>query len=114
MPRKNSIQRQRTIKEVEQLTEWINQLRTLADEYNFRLEDVPDILTEYILIDNEILDLHEDNNTLKQRNNELAERLHQKEKECITIKNTIKDMMETERTHIGYNVLKQAYNAIME
>ena len=94
------------------MTEWINQLQALADKYQFQIEDTPDILTEYILIDNEVLDLHEDNKTLKQRNNELNKRLHQKEKECITIKNTIRTMYENERTHLGANVLKQLMEAI--
>ena len=70
--------------------------------------------------------LHEENEQLK---SELVEskkahsncdklwwKLHdekeQLEKENITIKNTIHNMMESERTHIGYNVLKQAYEAI--
>ena len=35
------------------MTEWIDQLQALADEYHFKLEDVPDIMEEYILIDNE-------------------------------------------------------------
>ena len=39
--------------------------------------------------------------------NELHERIHELEKENITIKNTIKEAMENERTHLGYNTLKQ-------
>ena len=42
----------------------------------------------------------------------LHDEKEQLEKENITIKNTIHNMMESERTHIGYNVLKQAYEAI--
>ena len=64
------------------MTEWIEQLQSLADEYNFRLEDVPDILTEYILIDNEVIE---------QKN----------------IENTIKEAYENERTALGRSVLKQ-------
>lgn len=55
-----------------------------------------------------------DNETLMQRNTELGERLTMKEKQIADIKRTIKQLMETERTHLGYNALKQAYNAIME
>lgn len=53
-----------------------------------------------------------DNETLKQRNSELGNRLKQKERECVQIKNTIREAMENERTHIGYNVLKQLLEAI--
>lgn len=61
---------------------------------------------------NEYVDCRIDNETLMQRNNELGNRLKQKEKEIIDIKNTIKTMMENERTHIGHNVLKQLWEAI--
>lgn len=64
------------------MTEWIDQLQQLADEYNFRLEDVPDIMEEYILIDNEVIE---------QKN----------------IENLIKEAYETERTALGKSVLKQ-------
>ena len=64
------------------MTEWIDKLKTLAEEYHFKLEDVPDILEEYILIDNEVI---ENKNIIQ----------------------TIKDAMENERTHIGKNTLKQ-------
>lgn len=58
--------------------------------------------------------LKHDNEVLQQRNNELGERLKAKEKEITTIRQTIKNLMETERTHLGYNALKQAYEAITE
>lgn len=69
------------------MTEWIEQLTELSKQYNFKLEDVPEILEEYILIDNEVIE---------QRN----------------IENTIKDAYENERTNIGKNVLKQLLEAI--
>ena len=69
------------------MTEWIDQLQQLADEYNFRLEDVPDIMEEYILIDNEVIE---------QKN----------------IENIIKEAYETERTQLGRSVLKQLLEKI--
>ena len=69
------------------MTEWITKLEELAKEYNFKIEDTPDILEEYILIDNEII--------------------HQKD-----IEHTIREAYQTERTHIGKNVLKQLLEAI--
>ena len=69
------------------MTEWIDQLQSLADEYNFRLEDVPDIMEEYILIDNEVIE---------QKN----------------IENLIKEAYETERTQLGRSVLKQLLEKI--
>ena len=64
------------------MTEWQDKLTTLAKKYNFRLEDTPDILEEYILIDNEVI-------------------------ENKNIENIIKQSIETERTTLGRNVLKQ-------
>ena len=69
------------------MTEWIKQLKALANKYNFKLEDIPDILEEYILIDNEVIE---------QKN----------------IENIIKQSIETERTTLGRNVLKQLLEAI--
>jgi hypothetical protein len=69
------------------MTEWIEQLQALATEYNFRLEDTPDILEEYILIDNEVIE---------QKN----------------IENIIKEAYENERTQIGKNTLKQLLDQI--
>lgn len=69
------------------MTEWITELKSLADEYNFRLEDLPDILEEYILIDNEVIE---------QKN----------------IENMIKNAYETERTNLGKSVLKQLLDQI--
>ena len=69
------------------MTEWQDRLTALADEYNFRLEDTPDILEEYILIDNEVI-------------------------ENKNIENIIKQSIETERTTLGRNVLKQLLEAI--
>ena len=69
------------------MTEWLDQLQALSEEYHFRLEDVPDILEEYILIDNEVI---ENKNIIQ----------------------TIKEAMENERTHIGRNVLKQLLESI--
>ena len=76
-------------KEWEQLTmtEWIDRLTELSKEYNFKLTDVPDILEEYILIDNEVIE---------QKN----------------IENLIKEAYNNERTHIGKNTLKQLLEAI--
>lgn len=56
--------------------------------------------------------LKKDNETLQQRNNELGERLKSKEKECVQIKQTIREAMENERTHIGYSVLKQLLDSL--
>ena len=64
------------------MTEWIDQLTALAKEYNFQLTDVPAILEEYILIDNEVIE---------QKN----------------IENLIRQSIESERTNIGKSVLKQ-------
>ena len=69
------------------MTEWIDQLTALSKEYNFKLEDVPDILEEYILLDNEVIE---------QKN----------------IENLIKQSIESERTTLGRNVLKQLLEAI--
>ena len=69
------------------MTEWIDRLTELSKEYNFKLTDVPDILEEYILIDNEVIE---------QKN----------------IENTIKEAYETERTSLGKSVLKQLLEAI--
>lgn len=69
------------------MTEWQDKLTTLAKKYNFRLEDTPDILEEYILIDNEVI-------------------------ENKNIENIIKQSIETERTTLGRNVLKQLLEAI--
>ena len=64
------------------MTEWIDRLIELSKEYNFQLSDVPDILEEYILIDNEVIE---------QKN----------------IENTIKEAYNNERTSLGKSVLKQ-------
>ena len=64
------------------MTEWLDQLKALSEEYHFQLEDVPDILEEYILIDNEVI-------------------------ENQNIKQTIQEAMENERTALGKSVLKQ-------
>ena len=69
------------------MTEWLDQLKTLSEEYHFQLEDVPDILEEYILIDNEVI-------------------------ENKNIIHTIKEAYETERTQIGKNVLKQLLESL--
>lgn len=69
------------------MTEWQDKLTTLAKKYNFQLEDTPDILEEYILIDNEVI-------------------------ENKNIENIIKQSIETERTQIGQNVLRQLLEAI--
>ena len=69
------------------MTEWITQLQQLANEYNFQLEDVPAILEEYILIDNEVI-------------------------ENKNIENLIKQSIENERTTLGKNVLKQLLEVI--
>ena len=45
-------------------------------------------------------------------NNNLTQQIHLRDKEIANIKNTIKTMMENERTKLGYNALKQAYEAI--
>ena len=69
------------------MTEWQDRLQALSEEYHFQLEDVPDILEEYILIDNEVI-------------------------ENKNIIHTIKEAMDNERTHIGRNVLKQLLESL--
>lgn len=69
------------------MTEWIDQLQSLADEYHFQIKDTPDILEEYILIDNEVIE---------QKN----------------IEHMIKEAYETERTQLGRSVLKQLLEKI--
>lgn len=69
------------------MTDWQDRLKALATEYHFRIEDTPDILEEYILIDNEVLE---------QRN----------------IENIIKEAYESERTQIGKNCLKQLLQSL--
>ena len=69
------------------MEEWITQLQSLSEEYNFRLEDVPDIMEEYILIDNEVI-------------------------ENKNIENIIKQSIETERTTLGRNVLRQLLESL--
>ena len=44
--------------------------------------------------------------------NKQDKRITELEKENIDIKTLIKTMMENERTHIGYNTLKQLWEAI--
>ena len=69
------------------MIEWVEQLTELSKKYNFQLEDLPDILEEYILIDNEVIE---------QKN----------------IENMIKNAYETERTNLGKSVLKQLLDQI--
>ena len=69
------------------MTEWIDQLTELSKQYNFKLSDVPDILEEYILLDNEVIE---------QKN----------------IQNTIKEAYDNERTAIGRSVLRQLLEAL--
>ena len=66
---------------------WQERLQGLADEYHFQLEDVPDIMEEYILIDNEVIE---------QKN----------------IENLLKEAYENERTQLGRSVLKQLLDKI--
>ena len=69
------------------MTEWIEKLIELSKKYNFQLKDLPDILEEYILIDNEIIE---------QKN----------------IENLIKESLNNERTELGKSVLKQLLEQI--
>ena len=69
------------------MTEWIEKLTELSKQYNFQLKDLPDILEEYILIDNEIIE---------QKN----------------IENRIKESLNNERTELGKSVLKQLLEQI--
>ena len=63
--------------------------------YDGRLEDKDDLLRKQLAI-----------------SQNLDKQLRVKEKEIIDIKTTIKQMMDNERTKLGYNALKQAYEAI--
>ena len=47
-----------------------------------------------------------------QVNDNLTKQIAIRDKEIINIKNTIKDLRDNERTKLGYNALKQAYEAI--
>ena len=81
-------------KEYERIVKLINThadvlggLIKLSEKYNFPIEDTPEILEEYILVDNEVLE---------QRN----------------ILSIVKTFYENERTSMGRNVLKQVIEAI--
>lgn len=69
------------------MTDWIKQLQNIAKKYNFSISDAPEILEEYILIDNEVIE---------QKN----------------IENIIKEAYKNERTALGKSVLKQLLEAI--
>ena len=73
----------------------LTQVRNKLNTYNNRLSEKDDLLQKQIAVSQNL-------------NKQLALR----EKEIIDIKNTIKDMMDNERTKLGYNALKQAYEAI--
>jgi len=67
----------------------------------------------------EIEQLNNENKQLKEliadknkTQTETLKQLTQTQKELITIKNTIKDMYDNERTHLGHNVLAQLMEAI--
>ena len=45
-------------------------------------------------------------------NDNLTQQIFQRDKQIQDIKTTIKTMMDNERTKLGYNALKQAYEAI--
>ena len=51
------------------------------------------------------------NKTL-QVNSNLTKQIHQRDKQIQDIKNTLQTLMDNERTRLGYNALKQAYEAI--
>lgn len=57
----------------------------------------------------ELENLIKDKNEIQQ---ETLNKLLKTQKENQTIRNTIQTMMDNERTHIGYNVLKQLWLAI--
>lgn len=64
-------------------------------------------------------ELHDENQELKELINyknktqqESLTKMQEAQKERADIKHTIKTMMENERTHIGYNTLKQLWMAI--
>ena len=80
-------------------------LQSLAVKYNFDINDTADILEEYILTDNEVLDLHKENERLNQLKEAYGD-------EIVNIKHTIKTMLENERTETGKNTLKQLWEAI--
>ena len=71
------------------MTDWIDRLTELSKEYNFQLSDVPDILEEYILIDNEVIE---------QKN----------------IENIIKEQLNNERTQLGQSVLKKTAEQLQQ
>ena len=54
----------------------------------------------------------QDINELTQLNNQYYNKMVNSQKQIKDIKNLIQSSMETERTHIGYNTLKQLWEAI--
>jgi len=74
----------------------------MGDEVVNRLNDQHCKITE-------LETLIKDKNTTQQ---ETLNKLLKTQKENQNIKNTIQTMMDNERTHIGYNVLKQLWLAI--
>ena len=70
-----------------ELHESLTPLQEICNKYNINLDDLPDILEEYILIDNEVIE---------QKN----------------IQNIIKEAYLTERTALGKSVLKQVLESL--
>ena len=66
------------------------------------VKEIVDLLNQY----------DKENKELRKQNNQQKQELLRQDITIIDIKNTIKNLMENERTHMGYNALRQAYEAI--
>ena len=88
------------------------------NQYEYKIEDLNNQLQSNDLkIQNQKLrDRLTDKDALLQKQiavgQNLDKQLAEREKEIIDIKRTIKDLMDNERTKLGYNALKQCYEAI--
>ena len=82
-------------------------------------ENDKNVIRNYQYISELLNGLNDENKQLKEliadknkTQTETLKQLTQTQKELITIKNTIKDMYDNERTHLGHNVLAQLIEAI--
>lgn len=98
-----------TIGMFDSTTEPVNEVVDLLNELHEEVQSQSIVIKGY-QDRNEILNQQIcDKNKILLTEIEIGEKLH---KENIRIKQTIHDMMETERTELGKSVLKQLYEAI--
>ncbi|MBQ7927735.1 MAG: hypothetical protein IJ287_03180 [Methanobrevibacter sp.] len=76
------------------------------------LGEVVGMLNEGVILAEENKELKELITDKNKTQTETLKQLTRTQKELQTIKNTIKDMYNTERTHIGHNVLAQLIETI--